>query len=68
MANKNVRKFAWLLLAILGFGNGVMTLTFYKQSTLSILTGAMQIVGGIILLIVLHMVLRKKRMGNPFDL
>ncbi|MDN4608165.1 hypothetical protein [Sporosarcina highlanderae] len=64
MANKNVRKFTWLLLAILGLGNGVMTLTFYKQSTLSILTGAMQIVGGIILLIVLHMVFKKKENGK----
>ncbi|MDW0118536.1 hypothetical protein QTL97_16525 [Sporosarcina thermotolerans] len=64
MANKNVQKFAWLLLAILGFGNGVLTLTFYEQSTLSILIGAMQIGGGIILLIVLHMVFKKKENGK----
>lgn len=66
MANKKVQKFAWLLLAILALSNGSMTLTVYKQGTWSILSGSMQIIGGIILLIVLYMVFKKNENDKSF--
>ncbi|QOR64796.1 hypothetical protein IM538_13110 [Cytobacillus suaedae] len=54
------QKFIWFFLAILGFANGAITLTFYKQSTLSILAGSGQILGGIILLLVIYTVYKRK--------
>lgn len=63
MVNKKVQKIIWFVLAILGLVNGAMTLTFYKQSTLSVLAGTMQILGGIILLIVIYFFFKKKDNG-----
>ncbi|WP_456278765.1 hypothetical protein [Bacillus sp. AK128] len=60
MVNRNVQKIIWFALAILGLGSGAMTLTIYKQSTLSVLAGTIQILGGIILLTVTYMAFKKK--------
>ena len=64
MANKKILKFSWLLLALIGFGSGVRTLTYYKQSTLSMFAGSMQIINAIIILIVVYMFTKKKDNGK----
>jgi len=66
LTNKKVQIFAWLVLAILSLGNGVMNLTLYNQMTWSILASSMQILGGIILFIVIYS-FQKERRENPYD-